>query len=82
MADKLAGQSETNGSDRTKTADAEYADRFVSVSDRVEKLLRRAVWGGLTLLIAAQLLLSVSAVRHWIVKVERLEGVPFRQYGP
>ncbi|TMV51315.1 hypothetical protein FE783_05900 [Paenibacillus mesophilus] len=60
----------------------EYEAQFVEVSNRVERLLRRAIWTGLALLIAAQLLLSVPSIRQWAVKVERLEGIPFERSGP
>jgi hypothetical protein len=60
----------------------EYEDRFVQLSDRVERLLRGAIWAGIVLLVALQLLLTIPAVRHWAVKVERLEGIPFERSGP
>lgn len=60
---------------------ADYVERFVLLSDRVERLLRRAVWALIALLVAAQLLLSVPPVRQRLVGVERLEGVPFERSG-
>lgn len=60
----------------------EYEAQFVKVSDRVERLLRKAIWTGLALLAAAQLLLTVPSIRQWAVKVERLEGIPFERSGP
>ncbi|MDF2657660.1 MAG: hypothetical protein K0Q94_451, partial [Paenibacillus sp.] len=60
----------------------EYETVFIEVSNRVERLLRIAVWTGLAALLLAQLLLLSPAVRKWAVKVEKLEGVPFeRSYG-
>jgi hypothetical protein len=60
----------------------EYETVFIEVSNRVERLLRGAVWAGLAALLLAQLLLLSPAVRKWAVKVEKLEGVPFeRNYG-
>ncbi|MDF2713313.1 MAG: hypothetical protein K0R28_238 [Paenibacillus sp.] len=60
----------------------EYEAQFVEVADRVERLIRGALWTGLALLIAVQLLLSIPSVRQWAVKVERLEGIPFERNGP
>lgn len=57
----------------------EYEAVFLKVSNRVERLLRGAVWTGLSILLLAQLLLSVPAVRKWAVKVEKLEGIPFER---
>ncbi|PYI54962.1 hypothetical protein [Paenibacillus flagellatus] len=57
----------------------EYETVFVRLSERVERILRAAIWTGLALLVAVQLVLSVPAVRKWAVKVERLEGVPFER---
>jgi hypothetical protein len=62
--------------------DEEYEERFVQLSDRVERLLRGAICAGIALLVAAQLLLTIPAVRHLAVKVERLEGIPFERSGP
>jgi len=59
--------------------ETEYETLFLEVSDRIEKWLRKLIWTGLAALVAAQALLSVPAVRHWIVKVDRLEGVPFER---
>lgn len=70
-----------DGAERPPAAN-EYEDVFVEVSDRVERLLRRTIAIGLALLVGAQLLLAVPAVRQWAVKVERLEGVPFQRSGP
>ncbi|GAA3405259.1 hypothetical protein ACFFNY_28690 [Paenibacillus hodogayensis] len=60
----------------------EYEAVFIRVSDWVERLLRGAIYVGLALLAAAQLLLAVPAVRTWAVKVERLEGIPLERSGP
>jgi hypothetical protein len=57
----------------------EYAERFVRFSDQAEKLLRKAVWTGIALIVATQLLLSIPAFRQWAVKIERLEGVPIER---
>jgi hypothetical protein len=57
----------------------DYAERFVRFSDQAEKLLRKAVWTGIALIVATQLLLSITAFRQWAVKIERLEGVPFER---
>lgn len=58
---------------------AEYEQRFIDVSNRMEKLLRRAIMTGLALLFVTQLLLSIPSIRKLAVKVERLEGIPFER---
>ena len=67
--------------DERNGEETEYEAVFLKVSDRMERLLRRMAGAGLALLIAAQLLLSIPSVRKWVVKVERLEGIPFERSG-
>ncbi|MEF3301836.1 hypothetical protein [Paenibacillus sp. GYB003] len=76
-----ANHTESNEAERTPSAASDYEKLFVLFSNRAERLLRGAIWTGLALLVAAQLLLAVPAVRAWMVKVERLEGVPFERAG-
>lgn len=78
----MPGSEEKRQDDNRLAGYEEYEKRFVQLSDRVERLLRGAVWAGIALLVAAQLLLTIPTVRHWAVKVERLEGIPFERSGP
>lgn len=68
-------------SDRATDDQNRYEDAFVDFSNRVERWLRKAVWTGLALLLLGQALLAVPAVRSSVVRVERLEGVPYRLDG-
>lgn len=65
-----------------RQAESAYAELFVKTADRMERLLRGAIWTGLALLVASQLLLSIPSVRKWAVRVERLEGIPIERSGP
>lgn len=60
--------------------DSGYESLFLRFSDHMEKRLIRAALGLAALLLLIQLLLLVPAVRHLLVRVERLEGVPFQEY--
>jgi hypothetical protein len=53
---------------------------FVLLSAKVEKWLFLAIAGLVILLLMSQLLLQVPAIRSTLVKVERMEGVPYRQH--
>ncbi|MDF2924365.1 MAG: hypothetical protein K0R57_3279 [Paenibacillaceae bacterium] len=54
-----------------------YEELFAGFSDSVERLLIRTAQVLAVLLVAVQLILLVPAARQQLVKVERLEGVPF-----
>jgi hypothetical protein len=56
--------------------DEAYEERFVSLSERVE---RRLIWGVLiltVLLVISQGLLQFDFIRHRLTRVDRLEGHP------
>ncbi|TDF99323.1 hypothetical protein [Paenibacillus piri] len=63
--------------DDTSKRNNGYEELFIIFSGLAEKWLIRAVLGLLALLIAAQFLLQFPAVRHYLVKVEQLEGNSF-----
>lgn len=52
-----------------------YEERFCRFSSFVEKGLITAALALLISLTFTQVLLNVDKVRHWVVEVERLEGV-------
>lgn len=78
----MPGSEEKRQHNDRQAAYEEYEENFVLLSDRVEWLLRCAIGAGIVLLVAAQLLLTIPSVRHWAVKAERLEGIPFERSGP
>lgn len=55
----------------------EYEELFAAFSAGAERVLIRTAAGLALLLLAAQLALLIPAVREAVVRVERLEGVPF-----
>ncbi|QDX93757.1 hypothetical protein EEL32_05715 [Brevibacillus laterosporus] len=50
--------------------------RFVTLSSRLEKTLIRAIIIFITSVLLAQTILSWSSIRPYLVRVERLEGIP------
>ncbi|WP_248925400.1 hypothetical protein [Paenibacillus hamazuiensis] len=56
-----------------------YDRLFKLFSGKVEKAFIRFIIGLTALLIASQLLLQIQAVRLFLVKVEQLEGTPYRR---
>lgn len=54
-----------------------YEELFKTFSAPVEKKLLRIAAILAVLLLASQLLLQIPAVRHILLRVERLEGTPF-----
>jgi hypothetical protein len=55
----------------------EYEELFALFSDGAERVMIRAAAVLALLLIAVQLALLVPVIRDTLVRVERLEGVPF-----
>ncbi|MDF2720893.1 MAG: hypothetical protein K0Q59_568 [Paenibacillus sp.] len=72
----------STGQEAERDAEEQYERRFLIVSGRMEKLLRRLIGTGLALLVIAQLLLAIPQVRKTVVKVERLEGIPYERMSP
>ncbi|WP_309118676.1 hypothetical protein [Paenibacillus sp.] len=62
---------------REESAEA-YIERFLRLSDKVEKRLLRGIVLLFFILVLLQALLTIDAVRERIVEVDRLEG---RSYG-
>ncbi|MCZ8512915.1 hypothetical protein O9H85_10890 [Paenibacillus filicis] len=58
-----------------------YEDMFITFSGRVEKILAVLVLGALAALVLSQLLLQSPHLRYLLVKVEQLEGKPYRSAG-
>jgi hypothetical protein len=56
-----------------------YRRIFRLFSDKGEKAMTRTAIVLFALLLLSQLLLQSPAVRSWVVKVEQLEGVPYRR---
>lgn len=57
----------------------EYEALFVRFSLPAERFLIRLAVIMLILLAVGQTALQSPALRHWLVRIERLEGVPFPQ---
>lgn len=62
----------------TKRHRDEYEKLYVTFSKRVERFLVRSIALALALLLAAQASMQIPAVRHWLTRVDSLEGVPYR----
>jgi hypothetical protein len=56
----------------------EYEKRFIALCGRVERILVRGIVVALALLLAAQALLQIPALRSLLTRVDSLEGVPYR----
>ncbi|HJV46536.1 MAG TPA: hypothetical protein VJ824_12525 [Bacillota bacterium] len=52
-----------------------YEDRFCSFSRSIERLFIVIILGLVLFLVTSQILLSNDTFRHWIVVVEKLEGI-------
>lgn len=57
-----------------------YEKRFILFSSKVEKAIVRLIAVFVLMLLASQVLLQSPAVRSAIVKVEQLEGTPYRRF--
>jgi hypothetical protein len=55
-----------------------FSDVFLSFSNRIEKTLLKIFFVLFVILILLQMLLQSPDIRKALVKVERLEGVPFK----
>lgn len=60
-----------------ENANLRYEDLFLLFSMRVEKVLKMILLTMLVALIVFQAALQIPSIRHWLVKVERLEGNPY-----
>lgn len=69
------------GEESGEQGEMTYEELFSAFSEWVEKGLIRAALVLALLLAAAQLVLLIPAVRETLVRVERLEGVPFGSLG-
>jgi hypothetical protein len=56
----------------------DYEEMFVSLCGRIERFLVRGIAVALALLLTAQALLQIPAVRSLLTRVDTLEGVPYR----
>ncbi|TVY11589.1 DUF5359 family protein [Paenibacillus cremeus] len=67
--------------EKQKKREASYEELFLIFGKRVEKVLAVMVILLFVALMAAQLLLQNAHVRYLLVKVEQLEGNPYRADG-
>jgi hypothetical protein len=61
--------------DRPAACDKE---EFVAWSERIERIIVKAIKLLVVLLIVSQLALQVPALRHWLTTTDDAEGIPYR----
>jgi hypothetical protein len=64
---------------RRKFAAEISPERFLHISDAIERRLKQAVLLLTALLILSQAVMQVPSVRHWLSAADRLEGASFTQ---
>lgn len=64
---------------RRKNAAGISPERFLALSEKIERRLKQAVCVLAVLLVLSQAVMQVPSVRHWLSAADRLEGASFTQ---